>query len=475
MDNKQQTYMIFGAPGCGKTTYLMRVLESLLEQYSPQEIAFASFTRKGCYEGRDRAMQLFGYKEEEFPYFRTIHSLAFRSLEVSKHDMISKRHYKDFSRAMGMNFVGYYTEDFVNNDDRYLFFNSLEKNNPRMAANIVESLNFKKYLIVKRNYERFKREFKVRDFDDLIIDFIDEGKPLPVKVAIIDEAQDLTSLQWRFCEVAFKDCEKIYIAGDDDQAIYEWSGADIKYFLNKTKGSNLTVLDKTYRLPSRIYKFANTISTKITERVKKQYKPIKKGGKVFFYNSIEDLQINNQETYYFLSRNNYFLTEYKEYLYKLGLVFTYKNKDMVSRPKYNAIRKYEYLRQKKPQEMCTDLSIKNYLKVGAKLGNPWYEVFNLDLDESNYYRNLFKNKADINKSSISVNTIHGVKGGEADNVVLKLDVTKNVFENLNGGLDALNSELRCLYVGITRAKKNLHIIHSNSKYGMDRFLINDDI
>ena len=73
---------IFGAPGCGKTTYLIEVLKEVLQHHDPNEIAFVSFTRKGSYEGRDRAMEMFGFNEEDFPYFRTIHSLAFRDLGV---------------------------------------------------------------------------------------------------------------------------------------------------------------------------------------------------------------------------------------------------------------------------------------------------------------------------------------------------------------------------------------------------------
>jgi superfamily I DNA/RNA helicase len=66
-----------------------------------------------------------------------------------------------------------------------------------------------------------------------------------------------------------------------------------------------------------------------------------------------------------------------------------------------------------------------------------------------------------------INTIHGVKGGEADNVVIKLDFTKSVRENFENNPD---SELRCLYVACTRAKKNLHIVFSNSKNGYDSYI-----
>jgi superfamily I DNA/RNA helicase len=68
---------------------------------------------------------------------------------------------------------------------------------------------------------------------------------------------------------------------------------------------------------------------------------------------------------------------------------------------------------------------------------------------------------------LTVDTIHGVKGGEADNVVLMLDYTKAVKANVERNLDA---ELRCLYVAVTRAKKKLHIVYSSSTNGFDQFI-----
>ena len=72
-----------------------------------------------------------------------------------------------------------------------------------------------------------------------------------------------------------------------------------------------------------------------------------------------------------------------------------------------------------------------------------------------------QNKVKLIQPKIEVNTIHGVKGGEADNVILFTDVTKVVYEQLYKQVD---SELRCLYVACTRAKSNLHIIHARTKH-----------
>jgi len=462
--------MIFGAPGTGKTTFLMDLLEDLLKKYNPNEIAFVSFTKKGSYEGRDRAIQRFNFSKEDFPYFKTLHAIAFKELSCSRYDMISKRHYKDFSKAMGMNFLGYYTEDLMNNDDKYLSAISLKRNNPIAYEKSIKDMDQLKLAFIEQNYIRFKKEIGVLDFDDLLINCIKKDIHLPIKIAIIDEAQDLTTLQWNFCKMAFADCEKIYIAGDDDQAIYEWSGSDIKQFLGLTKESSVKILDQSFRLKDDILNFSKQISYKIKNRIDKKFRGISKGGGIYFHNSLEDITINSEESWYFLNRNNYYLPVYKNYIMKKGIPFSYKGEPYIKPAIYQAIIKYEHLRQsKKAEKINTVIDLKRFLKKDVQNFPVWYEAFDLIIEDQAYYRDLFKNKIDINRNKINISTIHGVKGGEADNVVLMLDITKNVFLNIEQNLD---SELRCLYVACTRAKKNLNIIYSNSKFGYEE-LLND--
>ena len=129
--------------------------------------------------------------------------------------------------AVGMQFTGYYTEDFTCGDDIYLFYYFLKKNN-YVASELIElDFNMNTYEYVERAYDKYKRQKGLVDYTDMLTMFVNQGSALPVKVAIIDEAQDLTSLQWEMCEIAFRNCEHVYIAGDDDQAIYEWNGADV--------------------------------------------------------------------------------------------------------------------------------------------------------------------------------------------------------------------------------------------------------
>jgi len=62
----------------------------------------------------------------------------------------------------------------------------------------------------------------------------------------------------------------------------------------------------------------------------------------------------------------------------------------------------------------------------------------------------------VYKPRIRISTIHGVKGGEADNVCLMTDIAPRTFDEMNKDLD---SELRVFYVGVTRAKQSLHLLN----------------
>ena len=64
------------------------------------------------------------------------------------------------------------------------------------------------------------------------------------------------------------------------------------------------------------------------------------------------------------------------------------------------------------------------------------------------------------KPRVKISTIHKAKGGEADNVALVLDTSRACAESRDQ-----DSEIRTFYVGMTRAKKALHLIEKQTRYG----------
>lgn len=451
--------IIYGPPGTGKTTHLLNILSKEIQNYSLNEIAYVSFTKKGSEEGKERAIKELKISLDELPYFRTLHSIAFRETNMNRADIIDKKYYKMFSEKMKMYFTGYYTEELKHSDDRYLFFNILHRNNPQTAQQYLYNLDTDKLKLVSYNYRRFKEYHNIYDFTDMIEIFIADNKALPIKIAIVDEAQDLTTLQWKMIWVAFRNCEKIYIAGDDDQAIYEWSGADVKYLLKLT--GNVSVLDKSYRLPKNILNFSKNITRMISHRIEKEYYGLDECGDVIYLNSVEELTIDNNETWMFLSRNVCFLKDVIEIVQNYGLIYKHRGKLSVMPSKIAAIKLFEKVRKTMMMSKVEEIKLQSHLKDKYDLRLPWYDNFSWKGDEKTYYRDIIKNKTKLDKCNIIIDTIHSVKGGEADNVVLLLDITHQVSLNLTNNPD---SEHRIFYVGCTRAKKKLYIVYGENKF-----------
>ena len=453
--------IIFGPPGTGKTTKLLNILEDELRTYAPNEIAYVSFSRKGAYEGRDRAIQKFSsVSESEFKYFKTLHAIAFRELNTGRGMMIGKKHYKQLGEKLGFKFSGFFSEDFQNTkDDAYLMYDILNRNNLSAGNKVLPTLEVQQLRYIQLNYKHFRETLGILDFTDLIEMFVHKNKPLPVKIAIIDEAQDLTSLQWQMVLVAFRDCNHIYIAGDDDQALYQWSGADVKFFLSIQ--GNQHVLDKSWRLPQQILNYSTQITDLIGFRAPKQFTHKGDKGNIHVMGSIEEIDMSKGE-WMIISRNVSYLFKIQDYLRDKSLVFKYKGIPSVNPQHIKAINQYEYNRKHRTYEKMYLLQDVMDPDVKPDYRKPWYNVFNLHENIITYYRDLLRDNIDITNYRIEVNTIHGVKGGEKENVILLLDYSRNVKKNWNEDPD---SELRCYYVGVTRSKKNLYIIPTNSQYG----------
>jgi ATP-dependent exoDNAse (exonuclease V) beta subunit len=100
-------------------------------------------------------------------------------------------------------------------DSQYLDFYDLERSGALTSRQLAEAdIEQSYYRQLVRKYEEFKANEHLVDFFDCLIKYVQEGDSLPVRVVMIDEAQDITALQWRVIEKAFSRAEKVIIAGD---------------------------------------------------------------------------------------------------------------------------------------------------------------------------------------------------------------------------------------------------------------------
>ena len=94
--------IVLGPPGTGKTTTLLDEVDKHLKETDPNKIGFFSFTQKAANDARNRAMDKFNFSEDDLPYFRTLHSLAFRTLGIKKEQVMQSAHYTDLGKKIKM-------------------------------------------------------------------------------------------------------------------------------------------------------------------------------------------------------------------------------------------------------------------------------------------------------------------------------------------------------------------------------------
>lgn len=441
-------------------------------QVQPEEIAFVSFTRKAAREALGRILEQFRLKEDDFPYVRTLHSLAYRELAIINTEMMRKDNYIELGETLGLEFSktdSMEDEDgFIENvkmeGDKYAYLDSFARSRgitPEQTWELLGDYNLSwlEYERYSRAVTQYKKERGLLDFCDLLTY---PHTPLDVKVAIIDEAQDLSTLQWYFALGIFSKVERMYVAGDDDQAIYTWSGADVTKFL-ELPGERV-VLDHSYRIPKAIHDVAEDISSRIFSRVPKEYGHNGELGLVDYHTSIEHVDMS-QGTWLVLVRNGYMMKQVIYSLRESGYLYACRGSSVINRKHVVAIAAWEKWRRTGELEPEEIPIIEMYLPKGTEEwpDKIWHEALTtIPIREREYYISLLRRGEKITKAPrINVSTIHGVKGGEADHVCLLTDITQRTHE---GFLVNPDNEWRVWYVAATRAKQSLHIVMPRTGY-----------
>ena len=99
---------------------------------------------------------------------------------------------------------------------------------------------------------------------------------------MIDEFQDIDSLQYQLMDVLCDYHKNLFVVGDPDQTIYTWRGANVRYLLDFDKNFpnvKTIMMMENYRSTPEILSVANSLIDKNKERIKKDLIPRLPSGK----------------------------------------------------------------------------------------------------------------------------------------------------------------------------------------------------
>ena len=480
---------ILGPPGTGKTTKLLKYVKTFLKLGTPiDKIGYFAFTTKAANEAIDRMLDAYPkYQRKDLKYFRTLHSLAFTRLGLKKSEVLQDEHYEDIGRKLGIEVTVYSNGEektgFVDSDSEY--FNLINAARIK-GVSIEEEYNTDMYSeeidkhqlqILKDELDNYKESFKLVDFTDMIEKFNVAELCPKYDVVFVDEAQDLSPVQWKMYDILKNNSKHVILAGDDDQAIYGWAGADVKRFQNEPAKD--IVLPQSYRVPQQIQSIADKILSQIPNerRIKKQWSARPEQGNVHYVMNIDDVPLY-KGNWLILARTNDRLIKLKPHLQEMAIYYQFKGRKSYRARLYKSIQDYtrwtngdklslseikdlfEFLEEKEPtEERMYDL-----FEWGYSRTQRWFDVFKADPEECLYIREMLREGEELSKPArVQLSTIHAAKGGEAENVLLILDNTKKIREAIEKSWEKADEEQRVWYVGVTRTKQNLYILNAKQE------------
>jgi len=471
-------YKVIGPPGTGKTRRLLNEVHKYVQKGTPlDKIGYFAFTRKAAGEARDRFLaRNEDLTKKDIKYFQTLHSLAFNNLGLKEENVMQEGNYKAIGETCGIQikYASHETNNFngiFSSDSEYLSLINLARVKQIPVEDqfdLNEHLTWitrEKITTIEKEINNYKHTYGLIDFTDMLQKFLDKGKSPKFKVIFVDEAQDLSLIQWSMIKKIEEETKcDVWIAGDDDQAIFGWAGADVNSFI-KWQARNIA-LTKSERVPRLIQQKALDIIQRIPfNRIPKDYLPRDIPGNIYQRYKINDIDMTKGD-WLILTRTKSLWKPIPPFLKRKGLYFNTVEGNSIGKTLYEDIQTWNEFKQGlappdiKRQRLEEITGTKNF-----DINLSWDAAFkNIALTKRQYMRAMINNEEDLSKPPrIKVSTIHGAKGGEATNVVLFLNQTTNTIKGSKKSHAKEEEEFRVWYVGVTRTIENLFLIKCKNK------------
>jgi DNA helicase-2/ATP-dependent DNA helicase PcrA len=486
----------------------------------PERIAFVTFTRAARREVQDRVHDRFGHAA--LPWLRTIHSAAYRLLELRRGRILDDQAWAKFGERYGYEFTPQGQRAYDPDGDPAALLRRTEEDLARyvsewgrncrlthaqtLARCPVTGLKSSLYVAFVERLERFKRAENLLDFTDLLERVLELGLRPDVDVAFIDEAQDLSPLQAAVCEAWFEPCARSYVAGDEDQAVYSFQGAEPAWLLDLTRRREPEILRQSHRVPVIAHTLALKTIRQNRMRREKEYAPMERVGRVVHARREDLLRWLDPEVETFvLARNRVYLAPIAHQLLDLGFPYVVEGiggpspmsderlllaisvASLIAGPDAETfpardIRALLDHVHAGPGLVASGAKAK--VKEAAKERGTlaWSELVDLGLQplldmidregplsflperQRRYFERLFERYGRIPEPKIVLTTAHGSKGRGATRVIVIPDMSRATWnEYRRGGQAGFEAEDRVFYVAMTRAKEELVLLSPRSR------------
>jgi DNA helicase-2/ATP-dependent DNA helicase PcrA len=524
-DSDTTVTRLFGGPGSGKTTALLDRVDELLERddVTIRDILVVSYTRAAAAEVRERLAERLDISPRALKgNVATMHAKAYELLDLSRGDVVGEDDKQEFCEEYGVEFEDEYSgagrrtarsttignkiiatsqwlqrtrRDVADWYDVPFQWNVEEvRLPPDIDPNAQEGNKYTPTWSsdddridvpdVIRAWRSYKGEHGLVGFADML-ERVKQRSLVPhVDYLVIDEFQDITTLQYDVYEEWKPHVDRVLIAGDDDQVVYAWQGADPNLLLDADRDEDV-VLPNSYRLPSRVLSVVNREIRHIDNRQEKDLKPRKEGGTVEGIDSPSMLDLarnvrytiedGDDETIMILFRARYQLFQFIDEFLPLGMPFS-----ALTDQRMWTDRLTQYVRAVEALDAGTELDglqarrLADMLQDSAFGTNDRDELFDhideleeeSDVDDlteltvdpdtisefapfapgtdsagdmlrkvTSFQRNSVEAYFDgdyqgMDPSRVRIGTIHSAKGREADHVFVATDLTEKVVEQM---------------------------------------------
>lgn len=303
--------LCLAGPGSGKTTVITERTKYLIQhdKVNPMEILVITFTKAAATEMKERFQRLMG--EGRCPVtFGTFHAVFFHMLKQAYHytgGNILKEEEKyqilkeiverlDLELEDEAEFLAGITSEI-----------SLIKND-RICLDHYYSKNCSEEIfrnIYQQYQARLERGNKL-DFDDMLVytyellkerQDICEGWQRRYSYILIDEFQDINSIQYEIVKMLASPRNNLFIVGDDDQSIYRFRGARPEIMLNfhQDYPEAVTILlEENFRSTDCIIESAARVIAHNTTRFQKQIRGVKGMGEKLELHSFANQGLENK-------------------------------------------------------------------------------------------------------------------------------------------------------------------------------------